>query len=198
MILIGRRLLIAGILIIAFFSGAEENAETKDKEAKDSVDAIMKLIWKLPEQTGNTDGYPADQKYNIHEHEPAKSIIALGPKCIPELLKWINSSTSTKAEWRGRSSHYTLKVSDIVVCILGEIGGKEELALLERRQKRLDKIWHDARDYKDSQKEWTDDEKAAYMELFEDSKSGMVITMWAVDYMKSRLGIKDENTEKKW
>jgi hypothetical protein len=173
-----------------------DEVEQKHKEWEET----LTLLLKLPEQTGNTDGYPesAEGRYNIHEHEPAKSIIALGPKCIPELRKWSNSATLTKAHWFGRTGEYTLRVSDIVVCILREIGGKEELAALERHKQLLNKIWHDARDYKDAQKEWTDDEKAAYMGRFEDCNAGMVITEWAIDHMKARLGLKDENAEKKF
>ncbi len=151
-----------------------------------------RLVWEylrmLPQQTGNTDGYPQMMRYNIHRHEPARSIISIGPRCIPLLKNLLNDNTLTKATWPGRSGSYTLRVSDVVVCILREIGGPVELAVLKRHHGIQHKIWLNAKVYKDKMHNWTSNEKSSYMYRFEDCHRGKTITIWAIQVMEVRLG----------
>jgi ABC-type dipeptide/oligopeptide/nickel transport system ATPase subunit len=144
-------------------------------------------IARAPAYVRSRSEYPQAQRYNIDQHEPARSIIQLGARSVPELMRRLGDRTPTKAYWSGRSSGYTLKVADVAVCILQHVGDKAVLEKLERRQAWLDKVWRDAHDYKNRQKDWSEEEKTAYIDLFDDLGSSCVITLWASMGLKARL-----------
>lgn len=154
-----------------------------------------KLLFSLADQTGNTDGYPQSDagKYNIDQHEPAKSIIALGKRAVSGLLLSLYDLHLTKAEWFGRSSYYRLNVGDIATLILGHLGGPEELKVLKRRAGWQNKIWRDAGAYVLRQQDWNDQEKAAYMDMFYSASSGQAISLWAIARLEGRLKVQDKD-----
>ena len=164
-------------LMFAFGAIRADCAEESLNEAE------LKLFATLPDQTGNTDGYPMWMKYNIDQCEPAHSIIRLRARAIPELLKRIHDRTPTKAHWFARSGKYSLTVADVAICILQHVGGADELKILKRRLTWLEKLLRDTGEYVSSQKDWTPEEKAEYWAPFRELEHSKVITIWAIDML---------------
>lgn len=162
------------------------------KRPQSQEDRIRALCETLTEQTGYTEGYACE--FDIHEHEPAKSLIAIGPACLKHLKYSLNDFRSTKAWWWGRSSRYNLTVSDVVVCILRKIGGREEADMLRRRMDSFDIVWRHACDFYSYHAKSSRVELEWYMSLMEPAKSGWAIMSWAADEIEERLGDKKRKT----
>jgi hypothetical protein len=181
---------ITGILLL-LTSGCRPGPATQSNAPRQETEAefesrVWKLCEKLPEQTGNTDGYC--ERYNIDEHEPAKSLITIGPKCLPYLRKWcLDDMRKTKAWWNGRGSRYNLAVCDVVVCIMRHIGGEEERALLLRRREAYSEVWDRAVKYGNYHKKWSRDELGWYLNMARPARSGGSIMSWAIDAIDHRL-----------
>jgi hypothetical protein len=149
------------------------------------TDAERELFSKLISQAGHTQGYCLE--YNIDEHEPAKSIIKLGARAIPELLEMIDDRRVTAVQWRGRSSSHNLVVGDVVTCILKHVGGASELRKLRQRQTWLKEMGDEITTWLHSNRRWSSEDRVRTFNIFDGMHVSTVVTMWSVTALEDRL-----------
>lgn len=149
-------------------------------------DKVQRLIWRIIDQTGTTDGYPSHIKYNIDTLEPAKTLIAEGAVILPLLKLNLRDKRQTKATWPGRTGTVVLTVSDVSVLLIGHVGGKDELAFLADREKYLKQTIEDMVKYKDSQTEWSNEWRDEFIERFDRISFERTMALWAMETIKAR------------
>ena len=143
------------------------------------------LLSRLSDQTGTTEGY--GHEFTIHEHDPAKSLIEMGPDCVPDLMRYLNDMQPTKAWWFGRSSRYNLRVSDVVVCILRKIGSEKEVKSLRRRLKMYDEVTEHVDEFTTYHETLSFNDLRWYPDLMRPARSGQSILMWAIRDIEERI-----------
>jgi hypothetical protein len=84
---------------------------------------IRTLVAALPTQTGETEGY--GREFDIDQHEPARSLVAIGAAAVPALVGKLADGTPTQAGWHGRSSFHQLSVGDVSACTLRAMRSRE-------------------------------------------------------------------------
>jgi len=175
-------------LLVSFMSAFAGCTKATVTPQEPSFEIVSGLLYRLlPEQTGTTEGYC--HEFTIHLHEPARSLIAIGPECIPELIKHIDDMRPTQAYWYGRSSMYNLRVSDVVVCILRKIGGESELEILRERLNMYKEVMEHVDQFTNYHETFRG-KLRWYSELMRPARSGRAIIMWAIREIEERMNDK--------
>ena len=115
------------ILVIIMQMGCSQDNRSSD---------INRLFDSLPNQTGDTIGYPYWEN-RIIKFYPAKELIKLGDIVVDRLIEKISDNTKVACLHLGRSSQMQYTVGDVAIYILAKINTKKSRSAIEEAIKQM-------------------------------------------------------------